>query len=146
MLLPKICLNDRDFTITQSDGPSLLQKMWQECTITAREICEAFCKRACLAHQTTNCLTEICFEEAMQRADELDREFAQTKKQPGMLAGLPISIKDNFNIKGLDTTLGFVAWANDPAQSESLLIQILREQGAIIFCKTNVPVSASGED
>lgn len=142
LLLPQICLTPDEVEITESSANHLLKKLWQDKTVSARQVCEAFCKRAVLAHQVTNCFTEICFEEALRAAEQLDEDFEQTKKQAGPLAGLPISIKDNFNMKGLDSTLGFVVWANDPAQSESLLIRILREQGAILFCKTNVPVSS----
>jgi amidase len=54
------------------------------------------------------------------------------------LHGLPVSLKDNFNVEGLDTTLGFVAWANDPATAdkESILVKQLKDLGAIILCKT----------
>lgn len=52
-----------------------------------------------------------------------------------------MSLKDNFNVKGVDTTVGFIAWANDPATFNSELTSLLREQGAVIFCKTNVPTA-----
>jgi amidase len=53
---------------------------------------------------------------------------------------LPVSLKDNFNVAGLDTTLGFVAWANDPAtaEKESILVKQLRDLGAIVLCKTYI--------
>lgn len=52
-----------------------------------------------------------------------------------------MSLKDNFNVKGLDTTVGFVAWCNEPQKADSELVQLLREQGAILYCKTNVPTA-----
>jgi len=57
----------------------------------------------------------------------------------GSLHGLPVSLKDNFNVEGLDTTLGFVAWANDPVkqENESELVKTLKRLGAIILCKTS---------
>lgn len=57
--------------------------------------------------------------------------------------GLPISLKDNFYVRGLDTTVGFVAWANDPTpvDKESQLVTLLRAAGAIVLCKTNVPTA-----
>lgn len=41
----------------------------------------------------------------------------------------------------MDTTVGFVAWANEPAAIDSELTQLLREQGGVVFCKTNVPTA-----
>ena len=56
----------------------------------------------------------------------------------GALHGLPVSLKDNFNIAGVDSTVGLVAWANDPATAatESEIVKIMRECGAVLFCKT----------
>jgi amidase len=54
---------------------------------------------------------------------------------------LPISLKDLFCVKGYDATLGFVAWANHPAEKESELVLILRNLGAVLYCKTNVPTA-----
>jgi amidase len=56
-----------------------------------------------------------------------------------LLHGLPISIKDNFYVKGTDSTLGFVSLANQPVTFNSPLVDMLKELGAVIYCKTNVP-------
>ena len=55
--------------------------------------------------------------------------------------GLPVAVKDNFKVKGYDATVGFNAWANEPMTEESLLITVLRNAGAVLYCKTNVPVA-----
>lgn len=89
----------------------------------------------------TNCLTEIFFTEALATAKKIDAEYAATGKAIGPLHGLPVSLKDNFNVKGLDTTVGFIAWANEPQQAESEMTKIMRESGAVLFCKTNVPTA-----
>lgn len=81
------------------------------------------------------------FEDAIARAKAIDAEYASSGKPAGPLHGLPISLKDNFNVAGVDTTVGFIAWANNPATFDSELTKLLREQGAIIFCKTNVPTA-----
>lgn len=60
----------------------------------------AFCKRAAIAQQLVNCLSEVCFDEAIARAKELDTVFRETGKLVGPLHGLPVSIKDCFKING----------------------------------------------
>ena len=53
-----------------------------------------------------NCLTEIFVERALARAKELDEYLKTTGKVVGPLHGLPISLKDQLCIKGLETTMG----------------------------------------
>lgn len=52
-----------------------------------------------------------------------------------------MSFKDQFNIKGLDSTLGYVCNAFTPAKSVTLLVHTLKQLGAIIIAKTNLPQS-----
>lgn len=57
------------------------------------EVVTAFCKRAAIAQQCVNCLTEIFFEEALARAKECDDYLEKHGKTMGVLHGLPISLK-----------------------------------------------------
>ncbi|KAI9164179.1 amidase signature domain-containing protein [Paramyrothecium foliicola] len=108
--------------------------------VTALEVCRAFCHRAAIAQQLINCATEIMFEEALLRAQELDNYFAKEGKVVGPLHGLPISVKDTFNIKGQATTVGLVSFLKNPVAAEnSPLIDILLEKGAVLYIKTNIP-------
>ncbi|KAI9009033.1 amidase signature domain-containing protein [Hyaloraphidium curvatum] len=109
--------------------------------IDAETVCRAFVKRAAYAHQLSNLLTEICFVDALERARHLDRTFKSTGKTVGPLHGVPISIKDNFSVKGLDASVGFLSppFVNSPAKEDSVAVKILRDAGAIIYCKTNIP-------
>lgn len=59
----------------------------------------------------------------------------------GPLHGVPVSLKDQFNIEGLDSTLGYVGRAFAPANSDALLVQVLEKLGAVIIAKTNLPQS-----
>lgn len=59
----------------------------------------------------------------------------------GPLHGVPVSLKNQFNIEGLDSTLGYVGRAFAPANSDALLVQVLEKLGAVIIAKTNLPQS-----
>lgn len=52
-----------------------------------------------------------------------------------------MTLKDQFNVKGLDTTLGYVGRSFSPAPKDAVLVQILKSLGAIVIAKTNLPQS-----
>jgi amidase len=74
-------------------------------------------------------------------AKGLDDHLNKTGQLKGPLHGLPISLKDNFNIKGKDSTVGFTSLVNDPAEYNATLVDILENLGAVRYCKTNVPTA-----
>jgi amidase len=59
----------------------------------------------------------------------------------GPLHGVPISLKDQFNVQGLDSTLGYVGRAFAPADSDASIVAILKSLGAVVIAKTNLPQS-----
>lgn len=91
--------------------------------------------------QQTNCLTEVCFDDALKQASKLDGFQKEHGRLIGPLHGIPVTVKDQFNIKGLDSTLGYVGKAFAPADDDALLIQTLKKLGAVIIGKTNLPQS-----
>lgn len=52
-----------------------------------------------------------------------------------------MTVKDQFNLKGFDTTLGYVGMAYKPAGDDAVLVQILQDLGAVVIAKTNLPQS-----
>lgn len=86
-----------------------------------------------------NCLTEVFVERALARAAELDEHLKRTGKVVGPLHGLPISLKDHICIKGLEATMGYVAWIGKYSAKDAVLVEILYECGAVPFVQTNVP-------
>ncbi|KAJ0415439.1 amidase signature domain-containing protein [Aspergillus carlsbadensis] len=141
-------LSPRELDLTspeKHDATSLLQELANG-KITSTELVTAFCKRAAIAHQLTNCLTEILFTEAVARAKTLDELFKKTEKTVGPLHGLPITFKDSYNIKGHDTSIGITARCFAPEDKNSLLYDILTEYGAIVIAKTTVPQTMLNAD
>jgi amidase len=138
-------LSVRQIEITDSE-PSQPLKMLASGVWTAQEVLLAFIARTIIAHHLTNPLTDPMFDRGFRRAIELDDYHRRTGKTVGPLHGLPISLKDVFNVQGMPTTLGFVARANvHPLHSDELVNQ-LSAAGAIFYCKTNIPQSLmSGE-
>ncbi|KAG0708899.1 general amidase [Suillus ampliporus] len=137
---PETCglLNAREIEITNTSVDLLLEKLacgdW-----TAVDVTAAFSKRAIIAHQLVNCLTEIFVDRALARAAELDDHLKKTGKVVGPLHGLPISLKDQLCIKGLETTMGYVSWIGQYAEKNAVLVDILLECGAVPLVRTNIP-------
>ncbi|KAG8852243.1 hypothetical protein FRB96_008889 [Tulasnella sp. 330] len=106
---------------------------------TAERVLLAFARQAVRAHEATNCLTEVMFEEALQEARTLDRDFARTKTIKGPLHGVPVSFKDLYKIKGYDYSVGFTRFCGKPSDEDGELVSQVRAAGGIPFVKTNVP-------
>lgn len=95
-----------ELTITEVTDARELQQKLQSREWSALEVATAFCKRAAIAQQLTGCLTEIFFKRGLARAKELDEYFEREGKTIGPLHGIPISFKDNYDVEGVDSTIG----------------------------------------
>ncbi|KFP48256.1 Vitamin D3 hydroxylase-associated protein, partial [Cathartes aura] len=61
------------------------------------------------------------------------------QKEKGPLYGIPISIKDHINCKGHVSSGGMVKFLGQVKEEDSVIVQVLKSQGAIPFVKTNIP-------
>ncbi|KAI9623033.1 hypothetical protein KEM48_009650 [Puccinia striiformis f. sp. tritici PST-130] len=101
-------INAFDLTVLSTPAHEIVARIGaRRLNWNARNVTKAFIKAAIQAHVETNCLTEIMFEEALERADQMDKEFAATGQLKGRLHGIPVSLKDQVNVKGFDSTIGF---------------------------------------
>ncbi|KZT30413.1 general amidase [Neolentinus lepideus HHB14362 ss-1] len=139
--VPSECgvLTPKELEITNESDVSVLLHNLATSKWSSVEVTKAFCKRATIAHQMTNCLTDAFFDTAMKRAAELDDYLQRNGEVVGPLHGLPISLKDQYRVKGLDTPMGYASWIGDVAEDDATVVQILREAGAILYVRTNVP-------
>ncbi|KAI0816216.1 amidase signature domain-containing protein [Xylaria sp. FL0064] len=140
-------LDTDEVSIISRDSVQLADDI-REGRLTAVQVTTAFCKTTAIAHQLNNCLHEIFFDQALERAAWLDAQLAKNGLTVGPLHGLPISLKDQFHVKGVDTTMGYIGWIgsnlgiSDPMQAhrvESQVITELLSLGAILYCKTSLP-------
>lgn len=131
-------LSTEENAITSTLGHQIVQKVIAK-EWSAEAVAKAFCHRATITHQLTNCLTEVFFDFAIARAKQLDEHLERTGKPVGALHGLPISLKDQFDIEGFPTSMGYVAEINRVAKRNSVLVQALLDAGAILYVRTNIP-------
>ncbi|KAJ7460676.1 general amidase [Mycena latifolia] len=131
-------LSPRDLEITDTADVGVLLEKMSTGVWSATEVASAYCKRALAAHQLVNCLTEIFVDQALIRAKELDEYFKSTGKTVGPLHGLPISLKDQIAVEGVELTMGYVGWIGNVSKENSVCAQLLLDQGAILYVRTNI--------
>ena len=107
--------------------------------ISAVEATQAHIDRITAINSTYNAVIAHRFELALNEAKACDRARSRSRSQVGPLCGLPITIKDNLNLAGFDSTLGLKYRQNHPATQDAVTVAALRAAGAIILGKTNVP-------
>ncbi|NWV36478.1 FAAH1 hydrolase, partial [Grantiella picta] len=91
-------------------------------------------------NQQTNCLRHF-IPECEEQLQEI-----QQHKEKGLLYGVPISIKDHIGHKGHLVTCGLVQCLGTVMEEDSVLVKVLKRQGAIPFAMTNVPQSLFSYD
>ncbi|KAI0051681.1 general amidase [Auriscalpium vulgare] len=132
-------LSDLELEITSVVDVSVLLNNLATGKWSSVAVVTAFAKRAIIAHQVTNCLTEIFIDKALERAAWLDEQLKTTGKVVGPLHGLPVSLKDQISLQGLETIMGYVSWVGRIAEKNAVLADILIDCGAVPYVRTNVP-------
>src|SRR5215207_6036667 len=81
------------------------------------------------------------FERARSAAAAADAAIARGERRP--LLGLPITVKEAFNVAGLPTTWGIPAFKDWQPMQDALAVTRLKAAGAVILGKTNIPLAIS---
>ena len=89
-------------------------------------------------------MTEVFFDDALERAKFLDDYQHKHKKLIGPFHGLPISLKDSFFLSPYPSSIGVAKLAREPVDSTAPLARLLHDLGAVFYVKTNVPVAMMG--
>jgi len=133
----------RDFILSLS-ARDLHRALHVDYSVSCVEVILTYSLRALAIGSLTAAVTEAMYTEALETARQVDQRIArrrsgQDSSKPLPLEGLPISVKDTFDQRGADTTCGFAVRCFQPSQEDGLLLQCMREAGAIPFVRTNVP-------
>jgi amidase len=106
--------------------------------ISCLELLDHFIARTERLDGKTNAVVVRDFDRARDRAHALDRQRKDGRTAP--LFGVPMTVKESFNLAGLPTTWGHADQRNSAAHADALPVQRLTAAGAVVFGKTNVPV------
>jgi len=110
--------------------------------VSASDLLEEHVARYDQVNPAINAVIRTDLPRARQRARELDRLLA-TGLSAGPLHGLPITIKDTFDVEGMPASAGAPEYARrPPACQDAGSVALLRAAGAVIWGKTNTPYLA----
>jgi amidase len=112
-------------------------RMLRRKEISSRELTEMLLARIDSVNPALNAVVALRPEAALQEAAAADEATARSDAA-GPLHGVPMTIKDSFNVAGLHTTWGNPAFKDFVADWDATVVQRLRRAGAIIIGKTNV--------
>jgi amidase len=110
-------------------------------SVSARDLAELYIGRIERLDGPVNAVVVRDFERARAAADASDRRRAEGSA--GRLEGVPMTIKESFNVSGLPTTCGIVAASGFVSAHDALVVARARAAGAVVLGKTNVPVMLS---
>jgi len=107
--------------------------------VSSRELVDAAIARIEALDPKINAVVVRDFDRARTAADAADAALERGERQP--LLGLPMTVKEQFNIAGLPTTWGFPKFKDWRPDADALAVQRLKAAGTIILGKTNVPLN-----
>src|SRR5690242_2069893 len=104
------------------------------------ELLDLYLKRIETHNPKLNAVIATNIEGARKRAKAADKAVKAGKKL-GPLHGVPMTIKESFDVEGFVTTWGDPAFKNSVAEQNSLVAQRMIDAGVTLFGKTNVPLN-----
>jgi amidase len=105
--------------------------------VSAVELLELHRKRIERHNPELNAIVEPDFERARREAEAADALRARGEDAP--LRGLPMTLKESINVRGLRTTAGMTAWKDFRSEHDAPVTLRVKGAGAVVMAKTNVP-------
>jgi amidase len=102
------------------------------------ELLDFFVARAERHNPALNAIVAWQVDKARERARAADAALARGEVW-GPLHGVPMTVKESFNVAGLPSTWGNPPWKDNKAAENAVLVDRLLAAGAVIYGKTNVP-------
>jgi amidase len=109
--------------------------------VSPRDLLDALERRIADVDPVVNALPILCFERARAHADRLT---ATPPGERGLLAGLPVAIKDLADVAGVRTTYGSPIFKDHVPARSDVLVEMLEARGGIVYAKSNTPEFGAG--
>jgi fatty acid amide hydrolase len=105
--------------------------------VSARDVVRAHLDRIDEIDGRVRAFTEVLRVEAMADAEASDQRRAHGEAR-GPLDGVPVTVKECFDMAGRTTTLGIPSWRGRIAQHDAAMVTALRDAGAVVLGRTNL--------
>jgi amidase len=129
-----------DQALLQATACAVVDKL-RSGEVTPLDLLDVLESRIAEVDGKVNALPTLCFDRARAHAKTLMNKPAGDR---GLLAGMPVPIKDLTNVEGVLTTQGSPIYKdNIPARSD-LLVEHLENNGGVIYAKSNTPEFGAG--
>src|SRR5579883_2568231 len=112
-------------------------------TVSSIEVIEAHLQQIAQHNPAINAIATLQADQAREQAHQADAALAQGEWW-GPLHGVPVTCKDNFETAGLRTTCGYQPLSEYVPQQDATVVARLRNAGAILLGKTNMPPLGTG--
>jgi len=109
--------------------------------LSSEAVVQHFLERIRQHNEKINAVVLVAEEEALARAREADARLARGETG-GPLHGVPLTLKDTWEVRGMTTTAGAPSLRNHTPARHADIVDRLEAAGAIILGKTNVPLFA----
>jgi amidase len=97
--------------------------------------------RVASVNPAVNALVTLCFDRAARQVAALE---TKPPAERGVLAGLPVPIKDAYAVEGVRATFGSLAFADHVPTHSDYLVEAIEAAGGIVFAKSNTPEFQAG--
>ena len=109
--------------------------------ITPHDLLDALEKRIGEVNSKINALPTLCFDRAHAHADQLMKKPVAAR---GVLAGLPVAIKDLTDVADVLTTYGSPIYKTHIPKHSDIVVNHLEANGALVYAKSNTPEFGAG--
>jgi amidase len=109
--------------------------------VTPLDLLDALEKRISEVDDKTNALPTLCFDRARAHATTLMQKPAGER---GLLAGLPIPIKDLTSVAGVRSTQGSPIFKDTVPARSDIVVELIEQNGGVIYAKSNTPEFGAG--
>jgi amidase len=109
--------------------------------VTPLDLLDALEARIAEVDGAVNALPTLCFDRARAAARKL---MDKPKGERGLLAGMPVAIKDLTAVEGVRTTQGSLIYKDTVPARSDIVVETLERQGGIVYAKSNTPEFGAG--
>jgi amidase len=129
-----------DQKLVQATACAIIDKL-NAGDVTPLDLLDVLEQRIAEVDGQVNALPTLCFDRARDRAKVLMKKPIGER---GLLAGMPLPIKDLTDVEGVLTTQGSPIYKDTVPARSDILVEHLENNGALVYAKSNVPEFGAG--